>query len=274
MEISGLPRGAVREWLATFAEQWHSHCLYVPTPSLCLSAWGMLTAHPLSYSECWCLFKRHLWFRLFFSDWKMKCMKEEVWLRCLWLPPSPCKVIALGMLRLLAFMGTQGHGWKFQQISKTRWQGCTPRPAARCFLHTSAWLRSKCWRNETLVPASTHGNLDLLLAPAQQSHAGLAVQIAPHLVDLNVAEQIKDKTFSLSLKRQDFAGLESHLSYFKTILECFIVFFKSNKQRWARLKNCGPRSAELGWGSIETYIPIFQFGTSCCSRQSPEAQQL
>jgi len=51
-----------------------------------------------------------------------------------------------------------------------------------------------------LGPASTHGNLDLLLAPAHGSHAGLVVRTAPHFVDLNSAGQIKDKTFSLSLK--------------------------------------------------------------------------
>lgn len=55
------------------------------------------------------------------------------------------------------------------------------------------------------------------------------VWIAPHFVDLNVAGQIKDKTLSLSLKLHISAGLESHLCYFKTLLECLVLFFKTNK---------------------------------------------
>lgn len=79
-----------------------------------------------------------------------------------------------------------------------------------------------------LVLASTHGNLDLLLALAQKSHAGLVVWITPHFVDLNIGGQIKDKTFSLSLKLYGFAEFVSQLSYFKALLECFILFSKSD----------------------------------------------
>lgn len=33
-----------------------------------------------------------------------------------------------------------------------------------------------------------------------------------------------------------------------------------------QIKSCGLNSAELGWRSIENYIAIFQFGSSCCRR--------
>lgn len=97
-----------------------------------------------------------------------------------------------------------------------------------------------------LVPISTHGNLDLLLALTQKSHTRLVVQITPHFVDLNGKGQIKDKTFSLSLKQR--AGFESHLSYFKTLLECFILFLKSNKLGGARLKAVTQSVLSLGGG--------------------------
>lgn len=97
-----------------------------------------------------------------------------------------------------------------------------------------------------LVPISTHGNLDLLLALTQKSHARLVVQITPHFVDLNGEGQIKDKTFSLSLIQR--AGFESHLSYFKTLLECFILFLKSNKLGGARLKAVTQSVLSLGGG--------------------------
>lgn len=99
-----------------------------------------------------------------------------------------------------------------------------------------------------LVPISTHGNLDLLLALAQKSHARLVVRITPHFLDLNGEGQIKDKTFSLSFKRRAFVGFESHLSYFKTLLECFILFLKSNKWRGARLKAVTQSVLSLGGG--------------------------
>lgn len=86
------------------------------------------------------------------------------------------------------------------------------------------------------------------------------VWIAPHFVDLSVAGQIKDKTLSLSLKWHIFAGLESHLSYFKTLLECLVLC------KMGQIKSCGPSSAELVWGSTEDYIAVFQFGSCSCRR--------
>lgn len=44
-----------------------------------------------------------------------------------------------------------------------------------------------------LVPAPTHGNLDLLLTATQEGYAGLVVHIAPHFADLTLQSQLRVK---------------------------------------------------------------------------------
>lgn len=79
-----------------------------PCPACACLPGGCLQLTSLSYSECWCLFRRHSWFCLFFSDLKMKHMKQEVWLSCPWLPPSPGEVDCFGYGTPFGFHGHSG----------------------------------------------------------------------------------------------------------------------------------------------------------------------